>query len=346
MMDNIQMNKLVSYCELDQMDLKCKLKNELIEQRGIERVQWHDGFLYSPGIHPVLLVAHLDTVHKTLPTAFYIDETKSKNGDLWCKEGIGGDDRCGIYIIMEIIKHLDCHVLCCEDEESGAIGAKLFCKSEIKPDVRFIVEFDRKGNNDAVFYSCENQEFTDFVTSFGFNEEWGTFSDISLIAPHLEIAAVNLSSGYYQQHTPSEYIRLDDVESIIERAIPLLSDVSKTYEYIEGDRCGWFGDWPGRGLGDSGWYSFSKFGDEGKKLWHFCDWCEISSNEIVDVGEYYLCRHCYNSQEGQNWLQEEFGKVDHFDDLLSISCPSNDATNDERLTDLRSIRAAIQQMEF
>jgi len=330
-MDKIQINKLVSYCVLGQKKLKTKLEKELIELRGKERLQQHAGFLYSPGTHPVLLVAHLDTAHKVLPTSLYIDESRSKGGDLWCKEGIGGDDRCGVYIIMEIIKHLDCHVLYCEDEEVGAKGAKHFCASGITPDVQFIVEFDRKGNNDAVFYGCENKEFTDFVTSFGFKEEWGTFSDISVIAPHLEIAAVNLSSGYYQQHSPDEYIRLDDVESIIERVIPLLSDVSKKYEYIESDYYGWYA--PGKSKN-----GYDEVGNE-------CDWCWCSADKIVEVAEFYLCKHCYNSPEGQIWLHEEFVEVDNFDDLPNVAdCYNHDARGDEYMKDARAIRAISQQM--
>jgi hypothetical protein len=134
---------------------------------------------------------------------------------------------------MELIKHIDCNVLFCEDGEIGGVGAEKFTNSDIRPDVQFIVEFDRRGKDDAVFYGCDNEEFIDFVEQFGFIEAHGTFSDISWIAPHLGIAAVNLSSGFYNAHAKNEYIRLDDVESVIERAIPLISNISKKYEYIE-----------------------------------------------------------------------------------------------------------------
>ena len=195
----------------------------------------NDGFLYSPGTHPVLLIAHTDTVHEErrgMPMDIYIDKSDHDNPVLRSQYGVGGDCRAGIHIIMEIIKTLDCHVLFCEDEEKGCIGARKFCKSDIRPDVQFIVEFDRRDRDHAVFYDCENESFIDFVTSFGFNEEQGTFSDISYIAPHLGISAVNLSSGFYNAHTEREYIDLNDIDSIIERAIHLINDVSKEYEYV------------------------------------------------------------------------------------------------------------------
>jgi len=142
-------------------------------------------------------------------------------------------------MIMELIKELDCHVLFTEDEETGGRGAIQFSNSDIKPDVQFIVEFDRQGNSDAVFYDCDNPEFTAFVEKYGFNRREGTFSDISYIAPALGIGAVNLSSGYYHAHSQQEIIRIADVESIIERASRLLSNVGTKYEYMEREYLDW-----------------------------------------------------------------------------------------------------------
>ena len=232
-MQNNKIDKLISYCQQSQQELKAMLDKELQEQ-GRQTIN-KDGFLYSMGTHPVLLVSHLDTVHNKLPTDIYVDRSDpdSPDGDLRCRNdvGVGGDDRAGIFIVMEMIKHFDCHVLFCEDEEQHGIGAGKFTESNIYPDVQFIVEFDRRGRDDAVFYGCNNTEFTVFVTSFGFQEQVGSFSDISLVAPHLGIAAVNLSSGYYEAHSEREFVRLGDVDSIIERAVPLISDVSTRYEY-------------------------------------------------------------------------------------------------------------------
>ncbi|MEG1585026.1 MAG: hypothetical protein RR361_08245, partial [Anaerovorax sp.] len=170
------------------------------------------GFLYAAGTHPVLLVAHMDTVHRRLPSdIFYTaDFTKAM-----AQEGIGGDDRCGVYIILKLIKQLKCHVLFCEDEEAGGIGASRFAKSGIVPDVNYIVEFDRGNANDAVFYYCDNRDFTAFVTGFNFLEDWGSFSDISILAPALGIAAVNISCGYYEAHTTSEFVILPQMEATI-----------------------------------------------------------------------------------------------------------------------------------
>ena len=100
------------------MALKAVLQEEL-QAKGRKTVS-HDGFLYSPGSHPILLITHMDTVHEEcrgMPTDIYIDKTDNPKGDLRSKKGVGGDDRAGCFIIMEIIKTLNCHVLFTEDEE-------------------------------------------------------------------------------------------------------------------------------------------------------------------------------------------------------------------------------------
>ena len=156
-MTSDQVEKLISYCMPGQMALKAILKDEL--QSRDREVLSQDGFLYSIGTHPILLIAHLDTVHESymgMPFDIVVDNVNPDNpmGDLRSENGIGGDDRAGIFIVMEIIKQIDCHVLFCEDEEQGGIGADKFCETDIRPDVHFIVEFDRRNRNDAVFYDC------------------------------------------------------------------------------------------------------------------------------------------------------------------------------------------------
>ena len=195
-----------------------------------------DGFLYAKGDVPVLLVAHMDTVHKLKCT-----QIVEQDGKISSPQGIGGDDRCGIFIIMNVVKELHCSVLLCEDEEIGGIGARKFAKTEYinNLDVNYMVELDRKGNNDAVFYSCNNPEFTAFITdTIGFKEAFGSFSDISVLAPAAKIAAVNLSSGYYNAHTTNEYVVYDEMMDTVEAVKLLLKTESKKFEYIEKEYTG------------------------------------------------------------------------------------------------------------
>ena len=214
--------------QFSQERLKQALETELIENGYA--VQKQSGFLYAQGTVPVLLVAHLDTVHRTQP------ETICYSADgtvMMSPQGIGGDDRAGVYMILRLIQSVHCHVLFCEDEETGGHGARAFTKSGIKPDVNYIVELDRTGSNDAVFYQCRNRQFERHINSFGFQTAFGSFSDISILAPHLNLAAVNLSTGYYHAHQPGEYVRLDKVEELIGRVEKLLQTKTERLSYTQ-----------------------------------------------------------------------------------------------------------------
>lgn len=190
-----------SILKMTQGELKEYLVHQLREQ-GYEPV-CKNGFLYAEGTIPVLLVAHLDTVHTHRPDII----CRSEDGRyLMSPDGIGGDDRAGVYMILLLMRECHCHILFCEDEEIGGIGAKKFAKSKLYPEVNYIVELDRRGTNDAVFYNCDNPDFTEFICSFGFEENYGSFSDISVVAPHLDTAAVNISAGYFNEHRPHEMI--------------------------------------------------------------------------------------------------------------------------------------------
>lgn len=224
-------------CKMSQKDLKKFVAEKLKETHN--KVIEGDGYVYAQGEFPVLLVAHLDTVHKELPKKIIYDV---KTDSLSSPQGIGGDDRCGVYMIFEVVKQFNCSVLFCEDEEIGGVGAEKFTRTDIAKQLEFnyIIEFDRKGSNDAVFYDCANDEFEKFITEEFYKSSWGSFSDISVLAPFFECAAVNLSCGYYNAHTTQEYVVLSEMDESIHQACRILAKTTEEdkFEYIDG----YFGD--------------------------------------------------------------------------------------------------------
>ena len=226
------MNTFEAICRMSQKELKKYVAKRLKETH--DKITIDDGYVYAQGTFPVLLVAHMDTVHKTLPKKIYYD----KNTDsISSPQGIGGDDRCGVYMIFEVIKKFNCSVLFCEDEEIGGIGADKFTDTDLAKRLKFnyAIEFDRMGRNDAVFYDCDNPEFEDFITQEFYKTAYGTFSDISYLAPCLGCAAVNLSCGYYKAHTTNEYVVLKEMEDSIQAACNILERTTEadSFEYVE-----------------------------------------------------------------------------------------------------------------
>lgn len=255
------------------------------------------GFLYAEGDAPVLLVAHLDTVHKQPVSRILY----SKDGNLMMSpEGIGGDDRCGVYMILQLIEEMRPFILFTEDEEIGCVGARDFAKSKIHPQVNYIVEMDRRGGNDAVFYGCDNPEFTEFVCSFDFEKAHGSFSDISVIAPKLGVAAVNISSGYYNEHSRHEYINLYEVERNIQRIKTMIQSDSPHFEYMERERVSLFNQ---MSFEDASLWDFSRL-DQGKSKRKWLMYLPDTACLIMNGG--------YESTEVEQYLIDSSANVYHY----------------------------------
>lgn len=273
-----------------------------------------DSYILIPGESPVMLLAHLDTVHEK-PVKYIC---KSLNGNiLMSPQGIGGDDRCGVYALVKIHEATPIKpwLLFTCDEEAGGIGADDFATDYGKGKLpkgldalKLLIEIDRKGSNDAVYYDCDNSEFEAYITSKGFVTAYGSFSDISIIAPELGVAAVNLSSGYYNAHTLHEYINRKQINAVIQRVIEIIADAIKPdfpkYSYIKcAPRFTSFGEsyslWDGWGWFDAGKLPLSpktKTMDE-----------TIPDNLPSYMAEMYNDLLEYYTQDELEWNRREYG---------------------------------------
>lgn len=255
----------IKLCKATQDELKLDLPMKLVEA-GYTDIVTGDGYIYATGNIPILLTAHMDTVHKEPVKDFYEKVDDKGNHIISSPQGIGGDDRCGIYMILEIIKEYKPFVLFCEDEEIGCVGSKKFVatKDLINElcDLKFLIGLDRANKNDAVFYDCDNEDFTTFITeTTGYKEAHGSFSDISYLAPGAGVAAVNLSCGYYSAHTLGEKVIVEEMLGTIEAVKKLLTAECEQFEYVEKKYGGYSGYGYGYGYGYGG-YGYGDYYDD------------------------------------------------------------------------------------
>lgn len=190
-------------------------------------------YLYAEGDIPIALVAHLDTVFSKAATEIFYDRQKNV---MWSPSGLGADDRAGVFAICQIIKSgYRPHVIFTTDEEKGGLGAFALAGQQCPfADLRYMIELDRRGEKDCVFYDCDNSEFTKYIEKFGFEENWGTFSDISYLGPDWGVAAVNLSIGYRDEHSTSEILNVSYMLNTIEKVKKMLSEEDiPQFEYVE-----------------------------------------------------------------------------------------------------------------
>lgn len=219
-----ELNMLYYLLRLSQDEMKTTLTNFVEANFNKEDLIIADSYIFCKGNYPILLVAHMDTVydhkfyscygndftHNQFKKKLFFDSVEKV---IWSPEGLGADDRAGIFIIIKLLlAGLRPYVLFTTDEEIGGKGAKKFTEdfkdASLDKLIKFIVELDRKGKNDAVYYDCNNKLFQRYINSFDFIPKSGTFSDICIISPTLNIAGVNLSVGYYNEHCQNEYLSL------------------------------------------------------------------------------------------------------------------------------------------
>ena len=208
----------------------------LKELYPIDKLFWaeHGHYIYAMGEAPICLVAHVDTIDNP----YNIRDLRINNNSITLstssfRKALGADDRAGVWLILKLISRLHKEnkplpsIVFTSFEEVGAQGARAFIKDFPTPGnpVKYIVGLDRQGKNDAVFYSCRNKEFKNYICSFGFKEQKGTYSDISFIGPTWDIANVNLSIGYKHEHTELEKLNLKHLIRTYNKILEMYNDI-------------------------------------------------------------------------------------------------------------------------
>ena len=169
-------------------------------------------FVYVPGTREdrVLLVAHADTVwdgDADAVQSVYIEDgvVRGRNGAC----GIGADDRAGCAILW-LLRESGHSLLVLDGEEYGSLGARhlreahgaLFdeCNSHA-----YIVEVDRREDKNYKTYALPvSREFLDFIERETGYRSAGNRSSTDITVLCRDICGVNLSVGYYDEHTEDE----------------------------------------------------------------------------------------------------------------------------------------------
>lgn len=168
-----------------------------------------------------LMCAHLDTIntHRKTPlerSDLYINKDYIGLPASTKKACLGGDDRCGVYIALELLASgLPYAFGFFLDEEIGGKGSDNYSTIIDTTNITALVGLDRKGSNDIALYGYDNSELTEIFVKQGYKVAMGTFTDASNLAGVCGLACVNLSIGYYNEHTPQEYIVFGEVEDTL-----------------------------------------------------------------------------------------------------------------------------------
>jgi tripeptide aminopeptidase len=285
-----------SYSHQDAVMINFLVK-ELRSIEGLDLSQDAYGNLYAikgKGIGPDKLypavVAHVDTVHKLIPadyfhvvevagTVFGWDSSKNQ------MHGIGGDDKVGIYMCLQLLRELDnLKVALFRNEEVGCLGSTE-AHMPFFDNVTLVLQADRRGSTDFISYSngtdLMDKTFLNAIDvtleKFGYSEDMGTLTDVGQLKKNkLKVVCANVSCGYYNAHSDDEYVVLSEVDTCLQlfaEIIGLYGDRKWLHEYdpTSGYSSGGYagsGGW-GSGKGYNSWSTFgpNKEWDQKLKMW-------------------------------------------------------------------------------
>ena len=302
-----ELKSLEQFFKLKQSQLLQAMRQYL--SMKYEKVIATKDYVVAVGDIPVGLVAHLDTVFNFMPEDIFYDRVKNV---LWSPDGLGADDRAGVYSIVQIVKSgLRPTIILTTDEELGCVGASTLIKEMPEPPtpLKYIIELDRRGANDCVFYQCNNTQFEAYVESFDFVTNFGSYSDISIICPAWGVAGVNLSIGYNNEHSMSETLYVGHMFNTIKKVKNMLNDAEKAdfYKYITWNQMthnsfsnAWNWD-PSYGISKEEWDRW--MASRGK-----CNQCGISDFDYnlfptkTENGEtVFFCCDCISEHKNVHW---------------------------------------------
>lgn len=172
------------------------------------------------------VVAHVDQVHKYCNNFNLLqagDVLLAFDDVRGSQVGVGGDDKCGIYLTVRALREMKaCKVVLFKNEEVGCRGSGA-CDISFFEDVSFIVQGDRKHNyNDCINHTngvkTTSKDFEhaakEVLDRHDYAFATGSCTDAGeLVVRNVGCCALNLACGYFGAHSSSEIVRISLVDA-------------------------------------------------------------------------------------------------------------------------------------
>jgi len=185
-------------------------------------------------------IAHTDTVHRVNLNLTVVEGyeegkqiLKGIDSTTGHASGIGGDDKCGVFLALQMLDTLpNVKAAFFVSEEIGCLGSKK-ADSNFFKNVGYAIQYDSpEGNSMSLtlmgkFLFEQKSEFENKVTNLILehgitNWEYHPYTDAWQIVEKFNICCLNLAAGYYRYHTDSEYVVVDDVQNGFNLGIKLV----------------------------------------------------------------------------------------------------------------------------
>ena len=219
---------ILQFAEDNGIESKVDIKGNVYLTKGSEKMT-------SAEYYPCV-VSHIDTVHRQHEELISKNErlpiVEDEEGRLKAyhphtgeQTGIGGDDKCGVFVCLSLFEKLD--VLkgaFFVEEEIGMLGSKE-AQSEFFENVGYAIQFDAP-SADWITEVCSGVKILDegfkqkikpILAEGGYhNFSNDPFTDVNQLAQKFDFNCLNLGCGYYQQHTNREFVVIEEVKKSLE----------------------------------------------------------------------------------------------------------------------------------
>ena len=190
------------------------------------------------------IVAHMDQVQERHSKDFIAYEAEDiiigfspKHKE---QQGLGADDKCGLWIGLKCLQKFDCLKLAFfVGEEVGCKGSGL-ANMAFFDDCRFVIEPDRKGSEDLITQIgwtplCSDDFLKDIgFKKFGYKEAEGMMTDIEALKDKgLMLSCINVSCGYYKPHSNEEFVYKPALLNCFAFVEHIIKTCTKVYPHID-----------------------------------------------------------------------------------------------------------------
>ena len=198
--------------------------------------------------HFPCVVAHIDTVHHLDPSLEVVqdDDILFAINQFDQQIGIGGDDKNGVYLALRMLEEFDnIKAAFFVSEEIGCLGSRASDDTFFE-NVGYVVQFDAPFDYMVTHY-CDGTKLFELDGDFYgiaepiilkyFGEKMQLFrhpyTDVSILKRKHDFSCINLSCGYYNMHSSSEYVKISDIENAFNLGVELIGSLGENLYYME-----------------------------------------------------------------------------------------------------------------
>lgn len=229
------------------------ITNFCVEHQLDHYMDKHGNMYVTKGVSDVYpcVVSHMDTVHMVRP--FKVMEKTEGTilygiGEYGRRAGIGGDDKAGVFVCLEMLLQADVvKAAFFVGEEVGCLGSYL-SDPKFFENVGYAIQFDAPERNWISWFSDGTKLFEkdgDFYKAIEpiFETDMFEYTPQCLAShPYTDVCAlkrlygfscINYSVGYYNMHSPKEYVVISEVFEALEMAKKMVKSLgNKLYPLV------------------------------------------------------------------------------------------------------------------